>query len=114
MNALRNIASAIWLKPAITTAAATGIVSRLQPQQPPHHYLQQTVVRLFASKYISKSAKKRLPMTTKRAGKGYYKGNGSTKEGHINSKGKFIIDPKRRLELMVPDLTSFTVRRLLE
>ena len=39
------------------------------------------------SKYISKSRKKRLPLTTKRAGKGFYKGNGGRKEGHITSKG---------------------------
>ncbi len=41
------------------------------------------------SKYISNARKKRLPMTTKRAGKGYYKGNRCRKEGVISSKGKF-------------------------
>lgn len=50
-----------------------------------------------------------MPLTTKRAGKGYYKGNGSTKEGRLTSKGRFITDPKRRLELMVPDLVGFAV-----
>lgn len=40
------------------------------------------------SKYISKSRTKRLPLTTKRAGKGFYKGNGARKEGVINSKGE--------------------------
>ena len=39
------------------------------------------------SKYISKSRAKRQPLNTKRAGKGYYKGNGCRKEGSINSKG---------------------------
>lgn len=39
------------------------------------------------SKYISKSRAKRLPLTTKRAGKGYYKGNGARKEGRLTSKG---------------------------
>jgi hypothetical protein len=48
-------------------------------------------------------------MTTKRAGKGFYKGKGGTKEGHINSKARFIVDPKKRLELMVPDLEGFKV-----
>ena len=42
------------------------------------------------SKYISKSRKKRLPLTTKRAGKGFYKGNRGRKEGHITSKGTII------------------------
>ena len=44
------------------------------------------------SKYISKARTKRLPLTTKRAGKGYYKGNRSRKEGYLNSKGAFIVD----------------------
>lgn len=44
----------------------------------------------YFSKYISKSRTKRLPLTTKRAGKGYYKGNGSRKEGVISSKGSII------------------------
>ena len=61
------------------------------------------------SKYLSKAATKRLPLTTKRAGKGYYKGKGGTKEGRLTSKGKFIVDPKKRLELVVPDLTGFKV-----
>lgn len=39
------------------------------------------------SKYISKSRTKRLPLTTKRAGKGYKKGNGARTEGKLNSKG---------------------------
>lgn len=42
------------------------------------------------SKYISKSRAKRLPLTTKRAGKGYYKGNRCRKEGKLNSKGTSI------------------------
>ena len=39
------------------------------------------------SKYISKARTKRLPLTTKKAGKGYYKGNGARKEGVLDSKG---------------------------
>ena len=41
------------------------------------------------SKYISKARTKRLPLTTKRAGKGYYKGNRARKEGFLTSKGVF-------------------------
>lgn len=44
----------------------------------------------FFSKYISKSRAKRLPLTTKRAGKGYYKGNGARKEGMVTSKGTIL------------------------
>jgi hypothetical protein len=70
-----------------------------------HQLFQQR----FMSKYLSKAAAKRLPLNTKRAGKGYYKGKGGTKEGKLNSKGKFIVDMKKRLELIVPDLEGFKV-----
>jgi len=60
--------------------------------------------RRFMSKYLSKSATKRLPLTNKKAKKGYYKGNGATNEGRITSKGKFIADPMKKLQLVVPDL----------
>ena len=75
-----------------------------------HRNQQDGEQRRFISKYISKSAKKRMPMTTKRAGKGFYKGNRSTKEGVINSKGRFIANPLRRLELVVPDLEGFALK----
>ena len=39
------------------------------------------------AKYISKSARKRIPMTSKMGNKNYYKGKGGTKEGTLNSKG---------------------------
>ena len=65
----------------------------------------------FMSKYMSKSARKRMPLTTKRASKGgYYKGKGGTKEGRLTSKGKFIADPLKKLELIVPDLTGFKLK----
>ena len=63
----------------------------------------------YMSKYLQKAATKRLPLTTKRAGKGYYKGKGGTKEGRVTSKGKFIVDLSKRIELIVPDLTGFKV-----
>lgn len=62
------------------------------------------------SKYLSKSAAKRLPLNTKRAKKGYYKGKGGTSEGRITSKGKFIADPFKKLQLIVPDLEGFTLK----
>jgi large subunit ribosomal protein L41 len=64
----------------------------------------------FMSKYISKSAKKRLVLTTKRAHKGFYKGKGGTKEGRLTSKGKFVVNHLKRLELIVPDLTNFMLK----
>jgi large subunit ribosomal protein L41 len=62
------------------------------------------------SKYLSKSAAKRLPLNTKRAKKGYYKGKGCTSEGRLTSKGKFIADPLKKLQLIVPDLTGFALK----
>lgn len=66
--------------------------------------------RRFMSKYLSKAATKRLPLNTKRAGKGYYKGKGCTSEGRLTSKGKFIADPLKKLQLIVPDLTDFPLK----
>ena len=74
-------------------------------QQQPFHE-----TRRFMSKYLSKSATKRLPLNTKRAGKGYYKGKGGTSEGRLTSKGKFIADPLKKLQLIVPDLTDFPLK----
>jgi len=64
----------------------------------------------YMSKFLSRAATKRLPLTTKRAGKGYYKGKGGTKEGRLTSKAKFIVDHSKRLQLVVPDLEGFKVR----
>ncbi len=61
------------------------------------------------SKYISKSRTKRLPLTTKKAGKGYYKGNRCRKEGYITSKAAFVKVPELCTELVVPDLNNFPV-----
>lgn len=49
-------------------------------------FFSHQIVASF-SKYISKSRTKRLPLTTKRVGKGYKKGNRARKEGVITSKG---------------------------
>eukprot|EP01033_Poteriospumella_lacustris_P015549 gene15549-11129_t len=70
-------------------------------------FLQQTAE---FSKYISKARAKRLPLTTKKAGKGYYKGNGSRKEGYITSKGKFIRVPDMVTELVTPDFSQFKLK----
>ncbi|CAM9743243.1 unnamed protein product [Choristocarpus tenellus] len=66
---------------------------------------------LRMSKYISKAARKRIPMTSKMGNKNYYKGKGARKEGWLNSRGRFIVDPSRRLEIVAPDLTGFKVTR---
>jgi len=77
------------------------------PLSSSHNLLTQTA---SFSKYISKSRTKRLPLTTKRAGKGFYKGNGARKEGTISSKARFTYVPEMITELVVPDLTGFTLK----
>lgn len=88
-------------------------MNRLQTYFRNDHFVSSifTVSIRQMSKYLSKSATKRLPLSTKRVRKGYYKGKGGTKEGHITSKAKFVVDPKKRLQLIVPDLEGFKVRR---
>jgi Mitochondrial ribosomal protein L27 len=76
----------------------------------PTNNLWMDITKRSMSKYLSKAATKRLPLTSKRARKGYYKGKGATKEGHITSKAKFIPDRSKQLQLIVPDLTGFKVR----
>jgi hypothetical protein len=77
--------------------------SFLRPQQ-------QQQVRAM-SKYLSKSAKKRIPLNTKRVAKGFYKGKGCTKEGRITKKAKFMVDKTKQLELVVPpDLANFRLK----
>ena len=62
------------------------------------------------SKFLSKSARKRIPLTTKRAKKGYYKGNGANKEGYFGKGGRFVVDKSLQLELVAPDLTDFKLK----
>lgn len=62
------------------------------------------------SKYLSKQAAKRRPLSPKHAGKGYYKGNRCTKEGTFRGKaGRYVLDRSRMLELVIPDMTGFKV-----
>lgn len=88
--------------PSITKSIFSAI-----PSASTNFCIQQT---RSMSKYLSKAAAKRRPLTAKRAKKGFYKGKGGTQEGtHSGRAGKYIMDPKRMLELVVPDLTGFKV-----
>lgn len=51
-----------------------------------------------------------MPLSTKKAASGFYKGKGCRKEGRITSKGKFILDRELCTELVVPDLTGFKLK----
>jgi Mitochondrial ribosomal protein L27 len=101
-----SVAGTTWK----SSAAATTKLHQQQPLQQLLYYNYQQVTTRYMSKYLSKAARKRIPLTTKRASRGgFYKGKGSTKEGRLTSKGKFVVDPLKRLELVVPDLTGFKV-----
>lgn len=43
------------------------------------------------SKYLSQAARKRLPLSPKRAGKGFYKGNNCAPTGRVDSIGACIV-----------------------
>ena len=73
-------------------------------------FFNNNETRRYMSKYLSRSAAKRLPLNPKRVGKGYYKGKGGTSEGRLTSKGKFIANPLKKLQLVVPDLTGFPLK----
>ena len=48
-------------------------------------------------------ARKRIPLATKQAHKGFYKGMGGTKEARLTSKGRrFTVDLLRRLQPIIP------------
>jgi hypothetical protein len=68
---------------------------------------------LRLSKYLSKAAKKRIPLHRKHGDKNYYKGTGSAKTGHLNSKGRFQVDPSLLPDIVVPDLSEFKVSKAL-
>jgi large subunit ribosomal protein L41 len=87
-----------------------SIGSRLLDDIPASTSNPSQETRRNMSKYLSKSATKRLPLNTKRAKKGYYKGKGSTSEGRLTSKGRFIADPLKKVQLIVPDLTGFPLK----
>ena len=62
------------------------------------------------SKVYGNAMRKRMPLSPKRARKGYYKGKGARSEGRHTSKGGYLIDPAKRLELVIPDMDGFKVR----
>jgi hypothetical protein len=93
-----------WYVPKILFSGTFASTSLFQ------NYYNQIQHR-YLSKYVSKSMKKNLPLTTKRARKGFYKGKGGTKEGRINSTGRFVVNPLKRLQLVVPhDLSNFRLK----
>lgn len=49
------------------------------------------------SKYISKAARKRLPLSPKRAGKGFYKGNKCASTGRVDSTGTSSVYERRKM-----------------
>jgi large subunit ribosomal protein L41 len=50
------------------------------------------------------------PLTSKRANRRFYKGNGCRNEGTHAKRGRYVVDQDKLLQLEVPDLTGFKVR----
>ena len=66
---------------------------------------------MFYPTQILMKAIKRLPLTTKHARKGYYKGNRTGAMGSFAKSGKYRLDPKKVRTYVVPDgLADFEVR----
>ncbi|GMH50770.1 hypothetical protein TL16_g00863 [Triparma laevis f. inornata] len=55
------------------------------------------------SKFISKSAAARLPLDAKRAGKGYTKHFNGTKQGRHTSKGTYVLEKHKMVEIKAPE-----------
>ena len=89
---------------------SSNLLARTNNYAPLLNSASSSESRIFMSKYLTKAATKRLPLTNKKVKKGYYKGNGATVEGRITSKGKFIADPMKKLQLVVPDLEGFKLK----
>mmetsp|Transcript_27083 Transcript_27083/g.31993 ORF Transcript_27083/g.31993 Transcript_27083/m.31993 type:complete len:127 (+) Transcript_27083:82-462(+) len=108
-----TIASTLLRTPGYTAPLKrwpiTSIISSITtPQQQQTPQTQQT---RQMSKFLPKSATKRLPLTTKRARKGYYKGKGGTRQGsHTGKAGAYVMNKDLMLELMVPDLEGFKLK----
>lgn len=66
----------------------------------------QPAAQLFAR---ATTGIRRLRLTTKMAGKGYYKGTGSGKMGKHTKFGGYKIDPEKVRTYVVPDLAGFVV-----
>ena len=88
-------------------APSRGVLARMADAPAPAWQLTQVC---GMSKYISNARTKRLPLTTKRAGKGFYKGKGARTEGFNTSKGGFVRQRERCTELVMPDLTNCKLR----
>jgi len=54
------------------------------------------------SKYLPRARAKRLPLTPKRAGKGYAKGSGARPTGRRTRAGRFVVDAARAVRLVAP------------
>ncbi|KAI9917731.1 hypothetical protein PsorP6_012389 [Peronosclerospora sorghi] len=50
------------------------------------------------------------PLTSKRANRRFYKGNGCRNEGKHAKRGRYVVDPDKLLQLEVPDLTGFKLK----
>mmetsp|Transcript_133555 Transcript_133555/g.188720 ORF Transcript_133555/g.188720 Transcript_133555/m.188720 type:complete len:134 (+) Transcript_133555:106-507(+) len=53
---------------------------------------------------------RRLVMNSKMGNKNYYKGRRCNPTGFLTRKGRFVVDPYRLVQYVVPDLTNFKLK----
>lgn len=81
-----------------------------QKQQHRQSVASFTVVNMFTPTPSLGRALRRLALTTKQAGKDYYKGTGSGSMGRHTKYGGYRIDWSKVRTYVVPDLSDFHVR----
>ena len=89
-------------------AAAIPSFPPLQDFQPTHSSPPQPVA--MQPTQVLQRAVKRLALTTKQTGKGYYKGTRSGAMGRHTSRGTYEIEPAKVRTYVVPKLKGFEVR----
>jgi large subunit ribosomal protein L41 len=57
---------------------------------------------------------RRLALTTKQAGKDYYKGNRTGAMGRHTKWGGYVVDYKKVRTYVCPDLAGFNVRKMIQ
>jgi len=58
---------------------------------------------------LQATAIRRMPLTTKRAGRGFYKGTRTGSMGRHTKYGGYVVDFEKVRRFIVPDLSRFTV-----
>ena len=53
-------------------------------------------------------------MSSKKGNYNYYKGKGVPREGKLNSRGRFVVDWRKRMNLLYPSLENFNLKAYVD